>query len=190
MTLVQEQPKKRISFQNQYHWIWDVLLVVILVAGAYFRFIGINWDDNHHVHPDERFLTMVATSISPVKAGEYFNTDLSTLNPHNVGYSYYVYGTFPLFIVRYVGEWLDRTGYDQIFLVGRFLAGLFDLFTVFLVYLIAYRIYKRPGLSVLAAAFSAFAVLQIQQSHYFTVDSFLTFFVTLSLYFAIRVMTS
>ena len=190
MTLLQEQPKKRISFQNQYHWIWDLLLVVILVAGGYFRFIGINWDDNHHVHPDERFLTMVETSISPVKAGEYFNTDLSTLNPHNVGYSYYVYGTFPLFIVRYVGEWVDRTGYDQIFLVGRFLAGLFDLFTVFLVYLIAYRIYKRPGLSVLAAAFSAFAVLQIQQSHYFTVDSFLTFFVTLSLYFAIRVMTS
>lgn len=108
MTLLQEQPKKRISFQNQYHWIWDLLLVVTLVAGGYFRFIGINWDDNHHVHPDERFLTMVETSISPVKAGEYFNTDLSTLNPHNVGYSYYVYGTFPLFIVRYVGEWVDR----------------------------------------------------------------------------------
>lgn len=47
-------------------WIWDVLLIGVLVLGAYFRFIGVNWDDNYHLHPDERFLTMVETAIQPV----------------------------------------------------------------------------------------------------------------------------
>ncbi len=189
MSIEQDQSSLKSITKKQYHWIWDVLLLAILVLGGYFRLVGLNWDSNHHLHPDERFLTMVETSISPVQAGDYFDTDHSTLNPHNTGYSFYVYGTLPLFIVRYVGEWIGKTGYDEIFLVGRFLSALFDLFTVFVVYLIAFRLYKRPGVAVLAAGFSAFAVLQIQLSHFFTVDSFLTFFITLMLYFAIQVMT-
>src|SRR5258708_8904065 len=39
------------------------LLIVILAVGGYFRFVGQNWDDYTHLHPDERFLTGVATSL-------------------------------------------------------------------------------------------------------------------------------
>jgi nitrate reductase gamma subunit len=68
-----------------------ILLIVVICAGAYFRLIGVNWDENHHLHPDERFLSMVLASISPVeKAGEYFNTELSSLNPANRGYGFVV----------------------------------------------------------------------------------------------------
>ena len=85
-------------------------IVVIILLGAFFRFYGINWDQDYHLHPDERFLTMVETSISPVLSiQEYFNTDLSSLNPHNVldangnsVFPFFVYGTLPLFIVRYI----------------------------------------------------------------------------------------
>src|SRR4051794_16939083 len=40
-----------------------VLLILVLAAGAYFRFVGQNWDDYTHLHPDERFLTGVASSL-------------------------------------------------------------------------------------------------------------------------------
>jgi len=94
-------------------WVWNILLLGILLIGAYFRFTGIEWDDNHHLHPDERFLTMVESSITPVKTlSEYFDTANSSLNPNNRGYNFYVYGTLPIFIVRYVGQWLGQTGYE------------------------------------------------------------------------------
>jgi YYY domain-containing protein len=165
-------------------------LVIILSVGLYFRIVGIQWDGDQHLHPDERFLTMVASAISPVKSlSEYFDTNTSSLNPHNVGYGFYVYGTLPLFIVRYVAELTNMVDYGSIFLLGRYLSGFVDLLTVLLVFLTAYQMYKRLGLGLLAAAFSALSVLQIQISHYFTVDNFVTFFSFLAFYCATLVLT-
>ena len=177
--------------RGRHFWIWTVLLVGILATGAYFRFVGINWDDFQHLHPDERFLTMVASSVSsPSSLGEYFDTQKSPFNPNNRGYGFYVYGTLPLFITRMVGEWLGKVGYDEIHLVGRFLSGTADLLTVLLVYLIALRLFGNRHLGLLAASFSAGAVMQIQLSHYFTVDTFANFFTFLAIYFAVCLMTS
>ncbi len=188
-SIMTDSKNSPVSFRGKL-WICDLLMVVVLLCGAYFRLVGLDWDEGHHLHPDERFLTMVETAISPVKnLSEYFNTGVSSLNPHNRGYSYYVYGTLPIFIVRYVGEWINQTGYDQINVVGRQLSAVVDLLTVLLVYLIASRLYdKRVGL--LAAAFSACAVMQIQLSHYFTVDTFTNFFTFLAFYFAIRIQVA
>ncbi|MBI9046462.1 MAG: phospholipid carrier-dependent glycosyltransferase [Anaerolineaceae bacterium] len=170
-------------------WIWASLIIVILLAGAYFRTIGANWDENQHLHPDERFLTMVETSIQPVEnIKAYFDTEHSTLNPHNQGYGFYVYGTLPLFTVRYLAEWFGKTGYGEVFLVGRTVSAFFDLLTVFLVFLTALKLYKNTKLGLLAAGFSALAVLQIQLSHYFTVDIFANFFTFLAFYFAICIL--
>lgn len=162
-------------------------LLLILAVGAYLRFSGLNWDAGTHLHPDERFLTIVESSIKPVSSlGEYFDTSRSTLNPNNVGHGFYVYGTLPLFVVRYVGEWLGRTGYDQVHLVGRAGAAVFDLVTILLVYLLGTRLYGRR-VGILAAAFSALSVLLIQHAHFFVVDPFMTTFVMAGLYFAIVV---
>ena len=110
--------------------VWDFLVILVLVIAAILRLTGVDWDGNHHLHPDERFLTMVETSISPVEnAREYFDTSNSSLNPNNRGYTFYVYGTLPLIITRYVGEWVGMTGYDEINLVGRVLSAVFDLGT-------------------------------------------------------------
>lgn len=172
-------------------WVWDILLIGILLIGAYLRFSGIEWDGNQHLHPDERFLTMVETSLTPVDSlREYFDTTTSTLNPNNQGYTFYVYGTLPIFFVRYVGEWLGRTGYDQINVVGRVLSGIFDLGTLVFVYLIGKRLYRNSRLGLLAALFSSLAVLQIQLSHYFTVDNFANFFTYGAVYVAVCIATS
>ena len=58
-----------------------------MLLGAYFRFTGVNWDSDQHLHPDERFMTMVAEQIDSVDSlGEYFNTKTSTLNPLGFGF--------------------------------------------------------------------------------------------------------
>jgi len=162
------------------------LLVIILLFGAYFRFVGLNWDENQHLHPDERFMTMVADRIHSVgSVAEYFDTDLSPLNPFSSGS--YTYGMFPLFLTRYVAEWVSMTEYDRIVIVGRALSGLFDLAAVGMLYLLGARLYNRR-VGLLAAALSATAVLPIQLSHYFAVDSFATVFVVAAFYVAVRVM--
>ena len=148
------------------------LLALILIAGGYFRFLNLNWDEGYHLHPDERFLSMVLNSIRPVSSiKEYFNTPTSSLNPNTHGYSFFVYGTFPLFLIRYVGEWIGQVGYDPITLVGRQMSAFFDLFTVILVFLIGFKLYNRR-VGLIAAAFYAFAVFPIQQAHFMTVDTF------------------
>lgn len=171
-------------------WIWDILLIGVLLIGAYFRFVGVNWDDTYHLHPDERFLTMVENDIAPAESlSQYFDTSTSTLNPNNRGHSYYVYGTLPLFLVRYVGEWIGQTGYGEIHVVGRVLSGIFDLGTILFVYLIAKRLYKNSRLGLIAALFLALSVLPIQLSHYFTVDTFANFFTFVTIYLAVCIMS-
>ena len=169
-------------------WVY-ILLILILLAGGYLRLVGLDWDDEQHLHPDERFLTMVESSLYPVEdPRDYFNTAESTLNPNNQGHTFFVYGTLPIFMVRYLGEWLGYTGYGDIYLVGRSFSAVIDLLSVVLVFFIGTRLFNR-WVGLFGAAFSAFAVLQIQLSHFFTVDTFITFFTLLAVYFAVEVVT-
>lgn len=171
------------------------LMLAVLALGAYLRFTGIKWDQDYHLHPDERFLTMVETSLSPVNSlKEYFDTSASSLNPHNILdanenqiYPFFVYGTLPIVIVRYLAEWFNMTGYGRIYVLGRILSGAFDLGTILLVYAIAQKLFKKYWLSLLAAFLYTCAVLPIQISHYFIVDNFTTFYSMLAFYFAVKV---
>ena len=165
------------------------LLLAIICSGAYFRTIGVDWDQGRHLHPDERFLSMVLNSMTPVPdVRTYFDTSTSTLNPGNVGYQFFVYGTLPLFIIRYVGEWIGQTGYDPITIVGRQLSAIADILTILLVFLIALRLFDEK-IGLVAAALYAFAVLPIQQSHFMTVDTFTNTFGMLTVYFAVVILT-
>ncbi len=188
-------------------WVFDVLLVYVLLMGAYFRFIGINWGEYQYLHPDERFLVWVGSDITPLKCldpnhtidtcpeeqktwmglGEYFDAANSTLNPVNRGHGFYVYGTLPMFLTRFVVQWIyGHSGFNEMTDVGRPLSALADLLTVLVVYMIAARQYDRR-VGILAAAFTAMTVLMIQQSHFFTMDTFVVLFTYLAIYFAIRV---
>jgi len=164
------------------------LLVLVIGLGGYYRFTGINWDDNEHLHPDERFLTMVTTSLKPVSGlSEYFDTDRSTLNPHNVGnHPNYVYGTLPIILTKYIGMALDKNDYNEVHIVGRYISGFADLLTLLLVFFAGWCLFDYR-IGILAALLSAGSVLQIQLSHYFTVDIFCNFFTFLSLFIAILI---
>jgi YYY domain-containing protein len=196
-----ESPKRR------WIWVFDAIFLVVLLVGAYFRLVGINWGDYQYLHPDERFLIWVGTDISPLKCSDpaltinecppqnqtwmgfsdYFNTAASNLNPHNRGHGFYVYGTLPMFLTRYVVEWVyGHSGFNEMTNIGRALSALADLLTLLLVYAIASRLYDHR-VGVLAGAFAAATVLLIQQSHFFTMDTFLNLFIYLAIYFAVRI---
>ena len=173
---------------QRYPWLYDGLLVLLLIVGFTLRFTGIDWDEGEYLHPDERFLMFVESSIQPVQSvAEYFDTATSTLNPHNMGHNLFVYGTWPIFSVRYLLEWMGTPG-SQVYQIGRPLSALASLATVLLVYLVGSRLYDRR-VGLLAAAFSTFSVLDIQLSHFFKEDTFMTFFAFLTLYFAAVIAT-
>jgi 4-amino-4-deoxy-L-arabinose transferase-like glycosyltransferase len=160
------------------------LLIIILFLGAFFRFYNLNWDENQHLHPDERFLTMVEGSVSwPQTVAGYFDTFHSSLNPENVGYPFYVYGTFPIFLVKLVAQMAGYASYDGYTLVGRFLSALFDSLTIIFVYLIAVKIFKSRLVGVLSSLVYAAGVLPIQLAHYSTVDTYAVFFLVLTSFF-------
>jgi YYY domain-containing protein len=162
-------------------------LLVILVAAAALRLFGLDWDDGHHLHPDERFIAMVASKITlPESLAAYFDTAESPLNPYNNGFEGFAYGTLPLFLARWLGEVAGLSGYDRIVYLGRALSALADTGTVAFVYALASLLYGRRA-ALAAGSLAALSVLHIQLSHFFAFDTFATFFVAWSLYFAYRV---
>src|SRR5512137_1916750 len=153
---------------KKYSWLFDIFLIGVLLVGAYLRFSGSNWGDLQYQHPDELFLTSVTYDIQPVHSlAEYFNTATSTLNPNNTGHGFYVYGTLPVFIVRGMADLTHQLTNLQLF--GRYMSALADLASVALLYFMVKRLYGGH-VGVLAALFSALAVMQIQQSHFYTTD--------------------
>ncbi|MEX0749861.1 MAG: DUF2298 domain-containing protein, partial [Dehalococcoidia bacterium] len=91
-----------------------------------------------------------------------------------------------------VGFDLERDGGRLIFdggyeghLVGRVLAGLFDLGTIVFIFLIGRRL-MNTNTGLLASFLYAVAPFPIQNTHFYIVDPYVTFFATLTVYYAIR----
>ncbi len=158
----------------------SILLLAIILTASYFRFVGSNWDEFSHLHPDERYMTMVASDIKwPEDFKTYLDPELSPLSPFNNNYGSYIYGTFPLFFVKYIADSLELDNYMNLNLVGRAISGFVDLGSLLFVFFIGNNIYKRR-FGLLAAALYALAVMPIQQSHFFTTDTYETFFILLT----------
>jgi YYY domain-containing protein len=165
-----------------------VSLVTILLVGWSFRSMNNNWDESKHLHPDERYLSMVINAIEPVwTAREYFDTATSPLNPGNKDFGFFVYGTLPVFIVRYAGEWTGQVGYDLNTLLGRTISAVMDTITILLTFFIAKKLFNR-WVGLIAAALYAFAVLPIQLAHFMTVDSFTNTFGMLTMLMAVVIL--
>src|SRR6202051_3054587 len=164
-----------------------VVLGIILLVAAAFRLYSLEtWDGDTHQHPDERFLTIVASKVStPPSLADYFNTQRSSLSPYNNGEERYAYGQLPLTLTRIVAEWTGRSSYDMVYGVGRALSALADLGTIVFAWLLARRVF---GVRVahLTGLLLALTVLHIQLAHYFAVDTFVACFAAAALFFGQR----
>jgi YYY domain-containing protein len=190
--------------QNGEQW----ALVAILLIAAALRLYNVAWDGGKLTHPDERSTVAFyaptmhwprdwSTALDPKQSP--FNP---LWDPASQSRRSYTYGHFPLYVLTITANALHAlaplarrlgasaelvralTGATDIqgfAFIGRVLAALSDTATVYLVYLIARRLYGR-GAALLAAALSAFTVLQIQLAHFFAVDPISTTFTLLALY--------
>jgi len=170
-----------------------ILFLLILFIGVFLRLYGNNWDQGWHLHPDERFLTMVGNDVKiPSSFSEYLNTPTSSFNPGNKGHAFYVYGTLPLLINKVLAQQVYSDTYDQFNLLGRVLSGLADFFVIIILYklieLVEKKLKLNTSIKYLSSFLYAIAVLPIQLSHFFTVDTFLNLFVWASFYFAVKLV--
>ncbi|MBA7681077.1 hypothetical protein ES703_89405 [subsurface metagenome] len=167
-------------------------LGVVLLFAIGLRLYGIAWDQGNILHPDEHAVLAAAWRIHlpdwPLSLSQLLDPEQSPLNPH-----FFSYGSLPIYLLKGVGSILSNFNENlaafDLRLVGRGMAAVFDTGTVLLIYLLGRRLYNhRTGL--LAAILAAFAVLSIQQTHFCTVDSMLTFFVVLTVLFSARVINN
>lgn len=171
--------------------IYGITLGLVLLLAIFFRFTGVNWDQGNHLHPDERFLTMVGNAMNvPEPWWQYFDPTKSTFNPQNVGYEFFVYGSFPLTLNKILAVNMETDNYNDFTLQGRMLSAFFDCMTLLLLYAMAKVLgqkYKLPQTLPLWSAFIyAVMVLPIQLSHFFAVDTLLTTFMTASIFFSLK----
>lgn len=168
-----------------------LIFLSVFCLAAVFRLINPNWDQGFHLHPDERFLTMVGNSMQlPHSLAQYLNPTISLFNPANTGFKFYVYGIFPVVLNKILAMASLSDTYNGFTLQGRLLSGIADLFTLVFVYKMLLLIRKHthiPNAIVIMGTFLyTVAVLPIQLSHFFAVDLFLSLFLFASVYFLLK----
>jgi len=153
-------------------------LAAITAIGAALRYYGLAWGaPYYHFHIDEHFVFSAA--------------DLLRRSAHDAAMSskFFMYGPLPAYmlnVVRYVYEAFNHTlvlsnPRDEVtyMVMGRAISATMGTLQIPVVYAIGTRIAgRRAGL--FAAAFLAFAVIHLRESHFFSVDSSMTFFVVLT----------
>jgi 4-amino-4-deoxy-L-arabinose transferase-like glycosyltransferase len=149
--------------------LWIGLFLLALAV----RLVGLDFDQGHFYHPDERAIgdAVLKLSFHPLQ-----------LNPH-----FFAYGSFPLYVTKVVSSALAAlTGrawlasYDGVIHVGRALSAVWGALTVLLLALLGRRWYgDKAGL--LSGLLLALAVFHIQTSHFASTDVALTFLVLLAL---------
>lgn len=162
------------------------LLLICLLALS-LRLFGADWDQGYFFHPDERQVFYVTEELRlphPLTLQALLDPE-STWNP-----DFFAYGSLPMYLLRLATDLLERVSPAYgvryaFYLLARGLSALFDTISVMLIYALAKRLYGR-GVALLGALLTALAVLHIQLSHFYTVDTLLCFFVMAVLVASVR----
>jgi hypothetical protein len=149
-----------------------IALVVVTLLGAYLRFYKLDWGNGNFFHPDEYHIAGSADQL-------HFPDQM---HPH-----FFAYGTFTIYLIYFTKLIISSVVQNinlNTFLIGRFYSALFSTLTIPLIYLIGKRFLKSTN-ALLAAFFIAITPGLIQQAHFTTPESILTFWLLMALYFGI-----
>ena len=183
---------------KKYGLIINVILLLVIGLGVFFRFYNMNWDSGALLHPDEYGLTNTLTQLHmPSSVSDYFNTRIAPMSPYNkydtAGETIangpdntMRWGQLPMLIIRTAAEALNRTGYQELRTLGRYLSAIMDTGSIIILFVIGTRLFNRR-IAFLSSAFFSLCVQSIQQSHFMTVDNFAVFFSMLTLLSAVSI---
>ena len=167
-------------------------LAVVLILALALRLYGLNWDDGFGwtPHPDERAIMFKVVELSFPGISDLpllLNADESPWNPR-----WFPYGSFPIYILKATGVFsgfIPGLDPNDLRVPGRAVSALADVATVALVYALGAMVWSRR-VGLLASALVAIAVIHIQLSHFFAVDTVMALLCFTSVLFLVRVARS
>ncbi|MFN3337178.1 MAG: glycosyltransferase family 39 protein, partial [Thermomicrobium sp.] len=178
--------------------------VTVIVLALTLRLHGINWDQWHLLHPDERFQLVVAVDRihTPHALSELLDPSQSPWNPRSAGADgrpqAFAYGALPLYVLEATSWLVDRIRsllgllspgsldpYRTLAFRGRLASALVDLIGILFAMAIARRAFGT-GAALTTGALLAMSVIAIQQAHFFVVDPWASTLSTITLWAAIQ----
>ena len=188
-------------------WGPNFLLPALLIAALALRLYGIDWDQGHGFHPDERSFYLRADDMFRVLTGApghetwlaqwpemrvglpdietALSAEHSPLNPH-----WFPLGSiliYALVLIRSVAELFTDWGALDLRFAGRTLAALADTASVALMFALGRRMYGT-WTGLLAAFLTTFAVIHIQHAHFYRPEPFTALTSLLALWGMLRFM--
>lgn len=139
-------------------------LALLFAAALGLRLFGLDWDQGHFFHPDERRIVEAVGELS--------------FSPLQLDPKFHAYGSLPLLVTRAATSLLSGASpwfetWHGTLLTGRALSALWGALGCVLLALLGRRLFdERTGL--LAGSFLAIAVFHVQNSHFATNDVPLT----------------
>ena len=164
-------------------------LLAIVALSLSLRLYGLSWDEGFDwtPHPDERAILMRVAELAPPSIGDLgvlLDADESPWNPR-----WFPYGSFPLYVLKIIQltyGLLPVSDLHDLRTAGRLVSGVADVATVVMVFLVGKALYSRR-VGLWASGLVSLAVIHIQLSHFFAVDTFLALLTILTMYFLVRV---
>lgn len=154
---------------------YKYFLFFVAALGLLLRMYPTNWDAGYYTHPDEMHIYSVTSQLS-----------WDDLNP-----DFFAYGSLPFYILRIVAHALSPLipaleTYGKLFILGRPLNALFDTGTLLVIFILAKQLTRRSTYALFASLLYSILVFPIQNAHFYTVDTQLTFWLMLSLTTIVR----
>lgn len=152
-----------------------LIFFIILVTAFLLRAFPVDWDGGYYTHPDEAHIYNVVFQLDMPKSLEEFFSPESPLNP-----KFFAYGSFPLYLLKGAAGLFglldsELTHYGDLYKIGRPLSAFFDTLTVLFLFVLARKLFGSIRLALVATGLYALTVFTIQNSHFYIVDTQLTF---------------
>jgi hypothetical protein len=147
-------------------------LLLIIFLGGFFRFYKLDWGEGYFFHPDEYHIVAAVNRLNfPIQ-----------MNP-----KLFSYGSFIVYL-----NYFTKTifGNANPFLIGRFYSAFFSTLTIYLIYFISTKLFKERLPALIAALLAAITPGLIQQAHFATPESTLTFWLFFTIYLWVWYLSS
>lgn len=152
-----------------------LVLILIILLGAFLRFYKLDWGEGLYAHPDEYHIAISVNHLSFP----------NQMHPH-----FFSYGTVVIYLIYFSKNVLEifsvifnfQLSIVNSFLIGRFYSALFSTLTILIIYFIS-RLVMENKYALMTSFLVALTPGLVQQAHFATPESTLTFFICSTLLF-------